>query len=133
MGTLIDTSVLIAVERGHLSLDALLESHGDDEIAMSAVTASEMLHGVHRLKGAVGRAHAQVLVERLISLMPVIPFDLGVARVHATLSAELAAKGTAVGAHDLMIAATAVALGFTVATCDRRSFQKIKGLALQMW
>lgn len=133
MGTLIDTSVLIAAERGELDLDALLSTHGDDAVAISAVTASELMHGVHRAKTAVGRARAEVLVERLIGLLPVIPFDLDVARVHARLSAELAARGTPVGAHDLMIAATAVAQGFAVATRDRRSFPKIKGLALQIW
>ena len=69
----------------------------------------------------------------LCGLMPVIPFDLDVARVHARLSAELAAKGTPVGAHDLMIAATAVAQGYVVATRDKRSFPKIKGLAVQIW
>ena len=133
MGTLIDTSVLIAAERGYLRLDTVLTSHGDDPIAMSAVTASELMHGVHRAKTAVQRARAELLVERLIGLMPVIPFDLSVARVHARLSAELGAKGTPVGAHDLMIAATAVAMGFSVATRDRRSFPKIRGLALQIW
>ena len=133
MGTLIDTSVLIAAERGELDLDALLAAHGDDAVAISAVTASELMHGIHRAKTAVGRARTEVLVERLIGLMPVIPFDLDVARVHARLSAELAAKGTPVGAHDLMIAATAVAQGYVVATRDKRSFPKIKGLALQIW
>lgn len=133
MGTLIDTSVLIAAERGELNLDALLGSRGDEAVAISAVTASELMHGIHRAKTAVGRARAEVLVERLIGLMPVVPFDLDVARVHARLSAELATKGTPVGAHDLMIAATAVTLGFAVATRDRRSFPKIRGLALQAW
>jgi predicted nucleic acid-binding protein len=133
VGTLIDTSVLIAAERGELNLDALLGSRGDEAVAISAVTASELMHGIHRAKTAVGRARAEVLVERLIGLMPVVPFDLDVARVHARLSAELATKGTPVGAHDLMIAATAVTLGFAVATRDRRSFPKIRGLALQAW
>lgn len=133
MGTLIDTSVLIAAERGELDLDGLLESYAAEPIAMAAITVAELLHGVHRLKTGVGRARAQALVERTLSLMPIVPFDLAVARVHAILSAELASKGTAVGAHDLIIAATAVAMSFSVATRDRRSYPKIKGLALRIW
>lgn len=133
MGTLIDTSVLIAAERGSLDLEALLAEHGDEVIAMSAVTAAELLHGVHRMKTAVQRAHTQLLVERLIGLMPIVPFDLNAARVHATLSAELSGRGTPIGAHDLLIAATAVAIGYGVATRDRRSFPRIRGLALQIW
>lgn len=50
------------------------------------------------------------------------------ARIHATLWASLAAKGVRVGSHDLLIGATALALGYRVATRDRRSLAKIPGL-----
>jgi predicted nucleic acid-binding protein len=63
----------------------------------------------------------------------VVAFDLDVARVHALLSAELRAKGTAIGAHDLMIAATAVHLDAAIATRDLRSFSRIKGLDVRRW
>ena len=132
MEALVDTSVLIAAERGTLDLDALVESHEAESIAIAAITASELLHGVHRLQG-VRRAHAELLVERLIALFPVVPFDLEVARVHATLSAELRSKGTPVGAHDLLIAATAVYTGSYVATRDLRSFPRIRGLDVRTW
>ena len=131
MGTLIDTSVLIEAERGRLSLQTLLEANGDDEVAISAVTASELLHGVHRVKGGAEAARAEAFVEGLLALLPVMAFDLAVARTHARLSAELQSRGVAVGAHDLLIAATAVAHDMRVATCDLRSFPKIKGLDLQ--
>jgi predicted nucleic acid-binding protein len=131
MGTLIDTSVLIAAERGEVDLAALAERE-PEEIAVSAVTASELLHGVHRLRG-VSRARAEMYVERILSLVPVIPFDLAIGRVHAALSADLRAAGTPVGAHDLIIAATAVWLEYNVATRDLRSFPKIKGLTLRRW
>ena len=133
MGTLIDASVLIAVERGRFDLAALQREDDDEEIALAAITASELLHGVHRLKNAVSRARAERFVEDLLGLLPVIPFDLDVARVHARLDAELAAAGTPVGDADLMIAATAVALDYRVATRDLRSFPKIAGLDIVRW
>ena len=61
-------------------------------------------------------------------MVPVFPFDLGTARIHAALRAGLASKGASVGSHDLLIGATALALGYRVATRDRRSFGKIPGL-----
>ena len=100
---------------------------------MAAITASELLHGVHRLEGAVARARAERFVEELLAAIPVIAFDLDVARVHARLDAELAAAGTPVGDADLAIAATAVWLDYRVATCDLRSFPRIKGLDLVRW
>jgi predicted nucleic acid-binding protein len=63
-------------------------------------------------------------------VLPVLPFELGTARIHAALWAELAAKGSSIGSHDLLIGATAIAVGYRVATRDRRSFGKIPGLEL---
>jgi tRNA(fMet)-specific endonuclease VapC len=40
--------------------------------AIAAVTASELLHGVHRLKGA-RRARTEVMVERLLARLPAVP------------------------------------------------------------
>jgi tRNA(fMet)-specific endonuclease VapC len=133
MGTLIDTSVIIAIERGRLDAAPLQDGDDNEPIAISAITASELLHGVHRLSGAVARTRAERFVEQLLDAIPVIPFDLDVARVHASLDAELSAKGAAVGDADLMIAATAVWLDYRVATRDLRSFPKIEGLDIVRW
>jgi len=97
------------------------------------MTASELLHGVHRAAKPGQRARREAFVEHVLAVVPVVPFDLVVARVHGSVWAELAAKGTHVGAHDLLIGATALAIGFEVATHDRRSFPKIPGLGLVKW
>lgn len=133
MGTLIDTSVIIAIERSQLGADILPHVADDEPIAISAITASELLHGVHRLTSAVARTRAERFVEQLLDSIPVIAFDLDVARVHARLDAELSARGAAVGDADLMIAATAVWLDYRVATRDLRSFPKIEGLEVIKW
>lgn len=136
MGVLIDTSVLVATERQRVNWDELLgrsaELDEDEPVAIAAVSAAELLHGVQRLEG-VARARASLYVEALLEQIPVLGYDIAVARVHATLSAALSAAGTAVGPHDLIIAATAVALGYDVATRDLRSFPKIQGLGVRKW
>jgi tRNA(fMet)-specific endonuclease VapC len=48
VGTLIDTSVFVEAERGELDLGAWLSAHSDESFAISAITASELLHGVQR-------------------------------------------------------------------------------------
>jgi predicted nucleic acid-binding protein len=130
---LIDSSVLIAAERGELDLEPHVLGRREEAIGIAAIVASELLEGVHRQATAARRARTQVIVEQILRRLPVVPFDLEVARVHAMLSAELRQKGTAVGAHDLIIAATAVHLGAAVATRDVRSFSKIRGLDLLRW
>lgn len=133
MDILIDSSVLIAAERGRLELGVQLRDHENVEVGIAAIVAAELLEGVHRQRGAVSRARTQRFVDELLQRLPVAPFDLDVARVYALLSADLGAAGTAVGAHDLMIAATAVHLGAVVATRDLRSFPKIRGLDVLRW
>ena len=133
MGTLIDTSVLIAVQRGQLDPARLGDEDEDEPVAISAISASELLHGVHRLTGAVKRTRAERFVDHVLASVPVIAFDLDIARVHARLDAELSSAGASVGDADLMIAATAVWLDYRIATRDLRSFPRIKGLELVRW
>lgn len=132
MATLIDSSVLIAAERGDLSLEALAARLAEEDVAISAVTASELLHGIHRARTAAQRHRRQAFVEGLLAELPVITFDLTVARVHASLWAGLAKRGVAVGERDLMIGATAIARNYAVATRDERSFSRIPGLSVQV-
>jgi tRNA(fMet)-specific endonuclease VapC len=93
------------------------------------ITVSELLHGVLRATGAT-RVRRRAFVEHVLAELEPIPITEQVARVHADLWAELARRGENVGAHDLWIAATAVAHGFGVATLDKRAFARVKGLRL---
>lgn len=133
MGALIDSSVLIAAERAKLGLDELLRDHAEEEIAIASITASELLHGVHRAAKPAQRTRREAFVENVLAVVPVVPFDVVTARVHASLWAQLAAKGINIGAHDLLIGATALAVGYDVATHDKRSFPKIPGLRVVTW
>ena len=106
MGTLVDTSVLIAAQRGDIDFDALLVAQGNEDIALATICASELLHGPHRLTNAIARSRAERTVETLLNCFSIVDFDLEIARLHARLGADLAAKGTTIGAHDLIVAAT---------------------------
>jgi len=131
MATLIDSSVIIAAERCDLDLDDAIARYAEEDVAISAITASELLHGVHRAKTAAQRHRRQAFVEGLLAQLPVIGFDLTVARLYASLWADLAKRGTVVGERDLMVGATALATDHTVATRDERSFPGIPGLRVQ--
>ncbi len=67
-------------------------------------------------------------MEQILATLEAIPITEPVARVHAEVWARLLAQGKAVAAHDLWIAATALAHGFGVATLDARHFARIPGL-----
>ncbi|MGH9414905.1 MAG: PIN domain-containing protein [Terriglobales bacterium] len=123
---------MIAIERGTLGVEVLLSLGAASEAAISAVSASELLHGVYRARPGAQRQRRLAFAEELLAQFPVLAFDLTVARGHAALGASLARRGVVIGAHDLLIAATALARGCTIVTRDKRSFPKIPGLKVEL-
>jgi tRNA(fMet)-specific endonuclease VapC len=130
MGVMLDTSVLVAAERGTLAFEALLTSVADEPVGIAAVTASELLQGCHRASDPGIQSRRFAFVEALIELIPVLGFGLAEARRHADLWARLTRDGTLIGAHDLMIGATALAHGYALATLNARDFGRVPGLRL---
>jgi len=130
VGVVLDTSVLVAAERGAVRFEALLESLGEESVAVAAITASELLHGCHRASDPGVRARRAAFVDGLLDALPVLPFGLPEARRHAELWAELARTGSVIGPHDLLIAATALAHGHALVTFNQREFSRAPGLRL---
>jgi tRNA(fMet)-specific endonuclease VapC len=133
VGVVIDSSVFVAAERGALDLGDRLAARVGERAAISAITVSELLHGVHRAAPAAVKNRREAFVEHILGTIEVLPFDEVAARTHARLWASLAVKGTNIGAHDLIIAATAIVHARAVATRDQKSFPKIPGLSVEVW
>lgn len=128
MDQLIDTSVFIALERRQTTIDLLTHSFPNERAALAAVTASELLAGVHHADTEERRTRRGMYVERILATFAVIPFDLPAARTYAQLLVGLRKSGLTLGAHDLQIAATALSYGFTVVTHNVRDFDRVPGL-----
>jgi tRNA(fMet)-specific endonuclease VapC len=124
LAVLVDTDLLIDLEEGNAALEGLL---GEQERAISVITVSELLHGVLRARGAT-RIRRQAFVEYVLAGLQAIPITEPVARIHAEIWSELADRGEPIGAHDLWIAATAVAHGLGIATRNGSHFDRIPGL-----
>jgi tRNA(fMet)-specific endonuclease VapC len=100
---------------------------GDEARAISVITVSELLHGVHRASGA-RRTRRKAFVEHVLAGLEPVPITEPVARVHAEIWSDLERRGRSVGAHDLWIAATALTHGFGVVTRNRDGFRRVRGL-----
>jgi predicted nucleic acid-binding protein len=118
--------------RGDLTVTSLVEGRNEEEMYLSVISASELLHGVHRASTAGIRARRSAFVEGILAELPILPVDVLVARTHARLWADLAEAGTPLGAHDLWIAATATARDLTLLTRNARDFERVPGLALDL-
>jgi tRNA(fMet)-specific endonuclease VapC len=125
VAVLIDTTVLIDAERRGEALDRAIR---EEERAVSAITVSELLHGVHRAVDERQRMRREALVEHLLESIEALPVTTAVARTHAGIWAYLEGKGKLIGAHDLWIAATAVTHGMSVATANIDEFRRVSGL-----
>ena len=133
MAVLIDASILIEAERGRLDLEPHVERHRDEESFVSVITASELLHGVHRATGANVRAKRSAFVEGVLERFPLLSVDLACARAHAQVWAELRKAGLMIGPHDLWLAATCLAHELTMVTANLREFERVPGLVVELW
>jgi tRNA(fMet)-specific endonuclease VapC len=127
-GWLIDTSLLVDAERDQSALGRI---PADEPHAISVISVSELLHGVHRAPDGARSTQRHAFVEGVLAgALPILPVTAEVARIHAGLWARLDAAGEPVPAHDLWIAATALAHGMSVATSNARDFARVPGLRL---
>ena len=124
MALLIDTSLLIAAERGD---PGLLDSFDHEETAISPVTVSELMYGVHA-SAPSQRILREIFADRIVGSMQVVPIDEAAARAHAQLVTSLAQVGQSIGLHDSWIAASALTSGYGVATLDFKHFSRVPGL-----
>lgn len=125
---LLDTTVLVDVERSGGTLDEVIDD--DEEVAVAAVTVVELLVGVS-LADDRHRADRQAFLDELVVTVPVIDYDRSVARSHAQLLVEVRRQGRPRGAHDLIIAATAVATKREVVSGDTSAFEDLPGVRLR--
>jgi tRNA(fMet)-specific endonuclease VapC len=133
VAVLIDASILIEVEQGRLELEPHVAQRPEEEFFLSVVTASELLHGVHRAVQAEVRTKRAAFVEGILGRFPLLPVDLATARAHAQVWAELMAAGRMIGPHDLWLAATCIAHGLPMVTANVREFVRVPGLQVEVW
>jgi tRNA(fMet)-specific endonuclease VapC len=124
---ILDTTVLVTAERGGTRLDDLLDD--DDDVAIAAITAAELLVGVELATAARHQAR-EAFVGDVLATIPIEEYNLEVARAHARLLAHVRRTGKPRGAHDLIIAATAAATGRTVVTSDASGFDQLPDVAM---
>jgi len=123
---LLDTTFLIDAERGGADLDDVIGA--DDDVAIAAVTVAELLVGV-KLASRKYRKSREAYVGEIIESLPVLAYDRSVAIEHADLLVAVRTQGRPRGAHDLLIAATALATDRTVVTGDPQAFADLPGVA----
>ncbi len=127
MGLVLDTCIFIRAEKENKTINFnQWESYG--EVFISVITVSELLMGVHRANTKARKIRRTAFVEAIINEIPIIDFTTDTARIHAEIYAVLADQGKLIGAHDMLIAATALTYGHALLTANHQEFSRVPGL-----
>ncbi|MGB7727531.1 MAG: PIN domain-containing protein [Candidatus Acidiferrum sp.] len=134
MGLILDSSILIAGERGGESVRAIFKrvqaTQGETEAGLSAVTIVELTDGIYRAKSDTHRDHRLAFTQELCRDITVHPITLEIAQLAGKIEGEQAARGISIAFEDLLIGTTALHLGYAVATLNVRHFRLIPGLSV---
>ena len=141
---LLDTDTLIYMVRGLKSRRApaqqrarrILEhcrrtAQTGDSVGLSAITVSELEYGARHSADYDREIQA---VRRIVAPFDVCDYDgVRCPECYGRVRQELDARGVAIGAMDLLIAAHALAQGATLVTNNTGHFSRVSGLRVVNW
>ncbi|MGZ2487885.1 tRNA(fMet)-specific endonuclease VapC [Rhizobium pisi] len=128
---LIDTKAVIAlIGRKSDTLLARVMDSDEGSIGLSSIVMHELYYGAYK------SAKASYNLETLRLFMadfPSVGFEQEDALAAGEIRAALAAKGTPIGPHDVLIAAQAKARDLVLVTNNVGEFRRVEGLRVEDW
>jgi len=126
----IDTNTLIYFFKGMGNVPKKFLEVSPKEIAIPSVVLYELEYGIAK---SISPGKRQAQLKELCSLVETLPFGDEEARLSAAIRASLEKKGTPIGAHDMLIAGTALANQGVLVTHNTKEFSKVSKLKLENW
>ncbi len=130
MGFVIDTDVLINAERQRSRLSDIVRHDPMAEYFISAITVSELFHGLERASSEQLRKERIQFLDAVLNNFRVLPIDSETAKIHAKIWADLVKRNEMIGLHDSWIAATCMYGAHSLITLNKRDFERVRGLNL---
>ncbi|MDP2971927.1 MAG: type II toxin-antitoxin system VapC family toxin [Deltaproteobacteria bacterium] len=124
-----DTNVVVAFLNGEGSVLKRIKDE-IDRIALSPLVIAELDYGAkvsHKAKENLEKLY------RFVDIVQVVPFDIECAKVFGTIKSRLRSLGKPTGEVDALIAATALAHEAILVTANKRHFENIEGLKVEVW
>jgi tRNA(fMet)-specific endonuclease VapC len=130
MRYLLDTNIVSDLVRNPQGRVAQhIRKIGEAQVCTSIVVAAELRYGAAKKQSS--RLTAQL--QAVLGALEVLPFEAPADTTYGALRARLERAGRPIGANDLLIAAQALALGYTIVTDNEREFAQIKDLPRENW
>jgi len=102
---------------------------GEAQVCTSIIVAAELRYGAAK-KGSP-RLTAQL--EAVLGALEILPFETPADAIYGLVRARLEQAGEPIGANDLLIAAQALSLGYTIITDNEREFGYVQDLRRENW
>jgi tRNA(fMet)-specific endonuclease VapC len=130
MRYLLDTNIVSDLVRNPQGKVAQrIRKVGETQVCTSIIVAAELRYGAAK-KGSP-RLAAQL--EAVLGALEVLPLEPPVDAAYGSLRTRFGQAGTPIGANDLLIAAHALALGYTIITDNEKEFARVEDLQPQNW
>jgi tRNA(fMet)-specific endonuclease VapC len=130
MRYLLDTNVVSDLVRNPQGpVSEHIREVGEALVCTSIIVAAELRYGAAKK----GSSRLATQLEALLSALDVLPFETPADAAYGLIRARLEQIGRPIGGNDLLIAAQAVALGYTIVTGNEGEFARIDGLLCENW
>ena len=134
MKYMLDTNICVFVLRNKddqaISVINNIKSHKPEEICISSITYAELIHGVEK---NINPSKKRLALMLFLSNIAVLDFNSEAADEYGKIRVDLEKKGNIIGPMDMLIAAHAKSLGFTIVTNNTREFERVEGLKVEDW
>ena len=131
MRYMLDTNICIyVIKHKPETVFQKLQNTNPEDVCISSVTYAELVHGVEK-SAAVEKN--RLALSMLLANMEILDFDVDAADCYGKIRAALEKKGTPIGPLDMMIAAHAQSLGYTVVTNNVKEFSRVSALQIENW
>ena len=131
MRYMLDTNICIyVIKHKPETVFQKLQNTNPEDVCISSVTYAELVHGVEK-SAAVEKN--RLALSMLLANMEILDFDVDAADCYGKIRAALEKKGTPIGTLDMMIAAHAQSLGYTVVTNNVKEFSRVSALKIENW
>jgi predicted nucleic acid-binding protein len=127
----IDTSAVVALERAGTSWESAVPADaGGQEVVLPSIVYAELMSGVHLADTPERGAERRAKIDGLTDRVPIVDLGRDIADRWALLFARLSRSGELIPSNDLVVAATALQLGFgvVVGPADEQHFRRVPEL-----
>lgn len=129
---ILDSNTISYYFRGDPQVVPRLQALRPADVGVPAIVEYELRYGLLRLPQEAATPRLAALAQLLQPLQR-LAFDSECAAQAARIRVELEARGTPIGPHDILIAATALRHQSTLVTRNVREFSRVPGLQWLNW